>query len=268
MEYVLLATFQKDITQHYELALAYGAGLELQVYGNNPDLLDSGWRGLLDQHKVLLRDFEGELALHGAFLDMSPHSSDKRIVAVTRERYLLNLDIAAELGARVVVFHAHYYPQIYRPAVGGADYRTSWTRGQVEFWGLMAEEAAERGIIIALENYLEPEPHLIGEVLEQVDSPHLCACLDVGHFYLFSDYLPLARWIQQISHRLVHCHVNNHRGTYDEHLPLDFPGGVIDYKEDVLPLLRELPNSYNLVLEMDEIEYLESSLRYLGLKRH
>ena len=43
---------------------------------------------------------------------------------------------------------------------------------------------------------------------------------------------------------------------------------MIDYKEDVLPLLRELPNSYNLVLEMDEIEYLESSLRHLGLERH
>ena len=267
MEHVLVATFQKDITRHYELAQTYGAGMELQVYGYDPDLLDSGWRELLDQHKNLLQDFEGELAMHGAFLDMSPHSLDKRIVAVTRQRYLLNLDIAAELGVRVVVFHAHFIPQVYRPVVGGPDYRLTWTRGQVDFWGPMAEEAAKRNVVITLENYLEPEPSMIGDVLDQVDSPCLCACLDVGHFYLFSDYLPLARWIAQIRDRLVHCHLNNHRGTYDEHLPLDFPGGVIDYKRDVLPLLRDLPNSYNLVLEMDDLEFLESSLRHLGLEK-
>jgi hypothetical protein len=63
---------------------------------------------------------------------------------------------------------------------------------------------------------------------------------------------------------MVYCHINNHRGSYDEHLSLDFPGGVIDYNGDVLPLLRALPNPPALTLEMDEIEYLESSLRYLG----
>ena len=265
MERVLLATFQKDITQHYELAQAYGAGLELQVYGYDTDLLDSGWRELLDQHKTLLLDFEGELAIHGAFIDMSPASPDRRVVALTRERFMLNLDIAAELGARTVVFHTNFLPQVYRPVVGGPDYRISWTKGQVEFWGPMAEEAAQREVVIALENMWEPEPDIIGNVLDQIDSPYLCACLDVGHFYLFSDYLPLERWIRQISHRLVHCHLNNHRGSYDEHLSLDFPGGVIDYREDVLPLLCGLPNSHSLVLEMNEIEYLESSLRYLGL---
>jgi len=265
MEQILLATYQRDITRHYELAQAHGAGLELQVYGYDTDLLDSGWRELLDQHKALLRDFEGELAIHGAFLDMSPASEDRRVVALTRERFMLNLDIAAELGARHVVFHTQFLPQAYRPVVGGPDYRLSWTEGQVEFWGPMAEEAARRGVVIALENMWEPAPDIIGDVLDQVDAPHLCACLDVGHVYLFSDYLPLEMWIERISHRLVHCHLNNHRGSFDEHLPLDLPGGVIDYKRNVLPLLRALPNQPSLVLEMDEIEYLESSLRYMGL---
>jgi sugar phosphate isomerase/epimerase len=109
----------------------------------------------------------------------------------------------------------------------------------------------------------EPYPDVIGDVLDAVDSPHLGACLDVGHVYLFSDYLPLEAWVEQLSERLVHCHMNNHRGFCDEHLPLDLPGGVIDYKEDVLPLLRDLPNSVLFVLEMDEVEYLERSLHYL-----
>lgn len=259
MERVLLATYQRDITRHYELAQAHGAGLELQVYGYDTDLLDSGWRELFDQHRALLKDFEGELAIHGAFLNLSPASLDRRVRALTRERYMLNLDIAAGLGARTVVFHTDFLPIVRNPA-----YRPDWTERQVEFWGPMAAEAAGRGLRIALENMWEPEPDVIGDVLDRVDSPHLCACLDVGHFYLFSDYLPLERWIKQISHRLVHCHLNNHRGFFDEHLPLDFPGGVIDYQRDVLPLLRALPTLPSLVLEMDELEYLERSLRYLG----
>ncbi len=267
MKNILLATFQRDISRHYELAQAHNAGLELQVYGYDPGLLDEGWRELLDEHKALLRDFQGELALHGAFIDMAPSSLDRRIVQVTWDRSLLNLDIAAELGAQIVVFHTQFIPQIYRPVGGGGmDYRDIWTRGQVSFWGAMAEEAAQRNLTIALENMWEPEPDLIGEVLRQVNSPYLVACLDVGHFYLFSDYLPLSRWIEHIKEWTVYCHVNNHRGFYDEHLPLDFPGGVIDYKNDVFPLLDEmLPNAYSLVLEIDEIEYLESSLRYLEM---
>ena len=54
MERVLLATFQKDITRHYELAQAHGVGLELQVYGYDLDLLDSGWRELLDREQKKL----------------------------------------------------------------------------------------------------------------------------------------------------------------------------------------------------------------------
>lgn len=265
MEHILLATFQKDITRHYELAQAYNAGLEIQVYGYDTDLLDSGWRELLDQHKTLLRGFEGTLAMHGAFLDLSPASQDRRVVALTRERFLLNLDIAAELGVRNVVFHTQFLPQVYRPVVRGPDYRISWTEGQVEFWGAMAEEAAQRDLTIVLENMWEPDPSIIGDVLDRLDSPYICACIDVGHVYLFSDCLPLEAWIERIGHRLAHCHLNNHRGSFDEHLPLDLPGGVIDYKRDVIPLLRALPNRPTLALEMDEIEYLESSLRYLGL---
>ena len=180
-------------------------------------------------------------------------------MALTRERFLLNLDIAAELGARLVVFHTGFLPVVHTPA-----YCPDWPDRQVEFWGPMAEESAQRGVLIALENMWEPEPDIVSEILDRVDSPSLCACLDVGHLYLFADALSRDRWIEQLGRRLIHCHINNHRGFYDDHLLLNFPGGVINYKRDVLPLLSALPNPPSLVLEMDDIEYLERSLRYLG----
>lgn len=259
MDRILLATHQPDIAPYYELAQQYGVGLEIQIYGYDTDLLDGDWRALVDQHKRTLGDWEGELVIHGAFYELSPASTDGRIRQVTHERYLLNLDIATELGASCVVFHTDFMPVVRNPA-----YRPQWTARQVEFWHVMAEKAAERGVVIALENMWEPDPDIIGDVLCLVDSPYVRACFDVGHFYLFSDYLPLSRWIERIQPWLVHCHLNNHRGFYDEHLALNFPGGVIDYKADVLPLLRGLPNPPSMSLEMNDIEYLEQSLHYLG----
>ena len=260
MESVLLATHRRDINQHCELAEAHGVGLEIQVYGYEPNLLDGGWRELLDQHHAALRGFAGDLAIHGAFYDLAPGSVDHRASALARERYVLNLEIAAELGARHVVFHTDFIPIVPSPA-----YRDGWTARQVAFWGRLVEEAASRDLIIVLENMWDSAPDIIGDVLDQVDSNHLCACLDVAHFYLYGRDVSLQNWIARIAHRLVHCHLNNHHGRYDEHQPLDSAGGVIDYRQDVLPQLARVPNPLWLVLEMDQLEYLERSLRYLGL---
>ncbi|HEC34695.1 MAG TPA: hypothetical protein ENI37_08305, partial [Chloroflexi bacterium] len=175
MERLAITTRARDITQHVAFAREHHVGIEIQIYGYDPNLLDGDWRALVIRHKALLRNFEGEIALHGAFYDMYSASVDKRIAAVTRERYLLNLRIAAELGACHVVFHANYLPALHHP-----DYLVGWTRRQVVFWNDLAEEAQRLGVVIVLENMWEPEPGIIAGVLEQVDSPHLAACLDVG----------------------------------------------------------------------------------------
>ncbi len=259
METILLATYRRDIRHHLELAQAHGAGLELQVYGYDPELLDGGWRELVAEHKALLDGFEGALALHGAFYDLCPASLDRRVAALARERFLLNLDIAAELGARHVVFHTDFIPTV--PNLG---YRSGWTERQVAFWRGMLHAIGERRLTVALENMWEPQPDILGEVLDRIASPLVGACLDVGHCVLYSADRSPANWVARLGERLVHCHLNNHGGRYDDHLALDAPGGVIRYREDVLPLLTGIPTQPWCVLEMDDPEHLERSLRYLG----
>lgn len=257
MERLAIATCRPDIAPYIALARDYGIGIEIQVYGYHPDLLDGDWPSLVAQHRQLLKGFEGEIALHGAFYDMSSASEDPQIVRITRERYSLSLHIAAELGARHVVFHANYLPWIRN-----ADYLRRWTQRQKEFWAEIGAEAGRLGVVVALENMWEPSPDIIGEVLDQVDSPFVTACLDVGHAYLYSDSLPLSAWIARLRDRLTHCHINNHRGVKDEHLALDVPGGVIDYSV-VLPILFALPTSPLISLEMDRLEDQERSLRFI-----
>jgi sugar phosphate isomerase/epimerase len=258
MNRLAITTRELDISRHVALASQYQTGIELQVYGYNPDLLDGDWRSLVASHREALRGFTGEIALHGAFYDMNSASADSRITALTAERYRASLRVAAELGARHTVFHANYLPFIQHPS-----YLPEWTRKQVAFWDALTEEARRLGLIIALENMWEPEPDIIAAVLEEVNSPHLRACLDIGHVYLYSNSLPFPDWLKRLGNWVVHVHANNHRGHYDEHLPLDVEGGAIDYSA-VLPLLSELPSPPLVSLEMEHTEDLERSLRYLG----
>ena len=258
MDRLAITSQKPDITPQVALARQYGVGLEIQVYGYDPNLLDGNWRDLVSQHKSLLKGFSGEIALHGAFFDMTSSSVDLRLVQVTWERYLANLHIAAELGARNVIFHANYLPLIRKPG-----YRPDWTRRQVDFWGKLAEEARKLDLVIALENMWEPHPDIIATILEEVASPHARACLDVGHVFLFSDSLPFPDWLERMKETLVHVHANNNRGVHDDHLPLDAEEGAVDYAA-VMPLLTELSPHPLVSLEMEHLEDLERSLRYLG----
>lgn len=252
-----IATPCPNIAPYIALARDYGVGIEIQAYGYNPGLLDGDWSSLVGQHRRLLEEFEGEIALHGAFYDMSSASEDPQIVRVTRERYLLSLRIAAELGARHVVFHANYLPWIRN-----AHYLRQWTQRQVKFWTEMGAEAERLGVVVALENMWEPSPDLIGRILDWVGSPAVRACLDVGHAYLYSDSVPFTGWLARLKELVVHCHINNHRGVEDKHLPLDAPGGVVDYSL-ILPLLWSLPTSPLISLEMESLDDLERSLRFV-----
>lgn len=254
---IAIATPSPDIAPYIALAREYGVGIEIQAYGYNPGLLDGGWRSLAARHRRLLKGFEGEIALHGAFYDMNSASEDPQIIRVTRERHLLGLRIAAELGARHVVFHTNYLPW-----VRNAHYLHRWTRRQAEFWAEMGAEAERRGLVIALENMWEPGPDFIRGILSQVNSPAVRACLDVGHVYLYSDSLPFSEWLTRMQEYLVHCHINNHRGVEDEHLALDAPGGVVDYSR-ILPLLRDLPAPPLISLEMESLDDLKRSLQFV-----
>jgi sugar phosphate isomerase/epimerase len=237
------------------LARSYSAGLELQGFAQ-PDTLDGDWGGMVRRYQAQLKGFENGLSMHGAFLDMVSASPDARVVQVARERYTHNLQIADMLGARHVVFHANFITSIRVPS-----YRQDWTRRQIDFWGLMVQQAERLGITVLLENMWEAEPSIIGDVLDAVQSPHLKACLDVGHAHLFSD-VKFEDWVEALGDHLIYTHMNNNPGHIDDHRALD--DGVIDYKA-VLGLLRALPSPPIFTLEVGSIEEIRRSLPYFNL---
>jgi sugar phosphate isomerase/epimerase len=256
MDQVLIATDTNDVLAYRHWAEQVDMGLELQAF-TDPELLANNWHEILREHQRQLAGFRGCLGLHGAFYDLLSASLDPGVVELTRRRYRQNLHAAQVLGARYVVFHANYMGILKLP-----DYQPGWHRRQVDFWSHFAEEAAATGIYLLLENMWEDDPTIITDVLAEVNSPNLRACLDVAHAALYSR-IPILEWIETFAPYLHCCHLNNHDGRLDLHWPLG--QGIIDY-EPVLASLRRLPNPPLLTLEMSSRTFLEASLAYLQLK--
>lgn len=252
---VLLSASQANIRACVELALEHGLGIEIMAFAY-PNLLDGHWRATIAEYKTLLAPVQGMLTMHGPFMDMAPGSPDQRINQVVTERYQHAIRIAAELGVEVVVFHANFLVAITSEA-----FRHDWQRRNVAFWGDMARYARQHDVTVAIENMWEFDPDIIGDVVKGVNHPNLRACLDVGHARLFSR-LSFEHWLEQLGPLLVHTHLNNNNGFEDVHQGFD--DGVMDYSY-ILQRLRELDHPPTMTLEMDSVDAMRASLKYLHL---
>lgn len=172
------------------------------------------------------------------------------------ERYRHSIEIAAELGASVVVLHANFIGSLRNE-----DYRTGWHTRNVEFWGALAPFAADRGVTVGVENMWEYDPHIIIDILKAVEHPNLRATLDVGHSQLFSD-VSLDHWLDAVAPYLVHTHLNNNDGILDVHRGL--PHGVLNYYE-IIPKLRAIRPGLTYTLEMDNVDSMNCSLPFSDL---
>ncbi len=242
-----------------QLACQRGLGIELMAF-SLPQVLDSEWRALHKEYKAALADVAGPLTMHGPFMDLVSGSPDERINMVTYGRYEHVIRIAAGLGVQQVVFHANYIGLLHNDF-----YRQGWHQRNVDFWGPLGDYAKAYDVVIAIENMWEFDPTIISNLLCELDHPYLKACIDVGHAYLFSDpNVGFDDWLETMRPWIIELHLNNNNGVMDEHHGFDWEQGVLKYGE-ILPKLRALPRNPVMVLEMDRLEDMKSSLRYFEL---
>lgn len=257
MEAVLLSANTNNIESCVELAETHGLGIEVMAFAF-PSVLDGDWKSTVREYRQHLSTIIGPITLHGPFMDMAPGSPDSRINAVCMARYQHAIHIAAELNAEKIVFHANFIAAIHSIA-----YREDWHHRNVDFWGVVADYAEERGVIITVENMWEFDPTIIGDVLREVNHPYFRACLDVGHAHLYGPDYDFETWLQTFAPYLVHLHVNNTHGKLDSHNAL--PDGVIDYHA-VLNRIRELDNMPTITLEMYDVPQMADSLPHFILE--
>ena len=248
-----------NLNECIEVACERGLGIELMAF-SVPSVLDGEWRTLEREYRTALAEVPGTLSIHGPFMDLVSGSPDERINMVTYGRYEHVIRIADLLDIQQVVFHANYIGLLHNDF-----YRQGWHQRNVDFWGPLGDYARSYGVVVAIENMWEFDPTIIGNLLRELDHPHLKACIDVGHASLFSDPdVTIGDWLKALAPWVIELHMNNNNGVMDEHFGFDWEQGVLDY-EKLLPQLRLLPNKPVMVLEMDRVSDMKESLSYFEL---
>ncbi len=191
---------------------------------------------------------------HGPFFGLDVASLDNNISEYSIRCLTHGLEVTGALGGKVMVVHTGYLPLFSR---GG---KKHWLRNWAARMPAIVEKAGERGITLALENTWDDAPEVLLDLAESIGPEKIGFCIDTGHVNVFSR-LPLRRWWDALSPRLVALHLHDNDGVSDDHL---VPGkGTFDFVE-LGGCLRELGKQPLLDLEVDMASAVESRARLEG----
>lgn len=198
-----------DIERSIALSELYGAGFEYNDF-SYPEILDD--EGEVERRISFYRSLDrdrGDDMLHGAFLDVTVHSADPLIRAVSDKRVRKSMDIAAALGIRGVVFHTNFIPN-FRSEF----YVDGWIERNASYWRAIAEEYGE--LDIYMENMFDSDPEMLFALAERLrDVKNFGVCLDVAHTNVFGD--GSAEWIRRLAPYIAHVHINDNDKREDLH---------------------------------------------------
>lgn len=239
-----------------DFALAHGLDYEIPTFYEVENL--DNREAEVARYRHLLKDFQGVLSMHGPIFDTNVVSLDPEILKISQHRYRQAIEVAKTLDVRYLVFHSQWTP-IYR----AANATRLWLNKVTDFWlKLLEEEVKDSNLTILIENFLDDSPESIHTLLTRVNSPHLKACVDIGHINIFSQHSPI-EWLQELGGQVAYIHAHNNGGTLDSHD--SFEKGLIDMA-GFLNHLALLPQKIHLAIETSSIEGLASS--YALIKPH
>lgn len=210
-----------------------GIGVELSAFSLPPNLEEEKLAPLLKETKEILKNLKGICTMHGAFFNLQIMARDPWIVDVCKKRMIQSLEIADQLGAKRLVFHANYPPH---PSQG---HRQRFLETQLRYWPELLRKAETYGIQMLLENTQEPEPGYLYDILHQLGSPYLKACYDTGHSNCFTHTkIPPHQWVEGLNEQLTYIHLHDNHGERDEHIA--FTDGEQNF-DHFFPALEALP---------------------------
>lgn len=206
---------------------------------------------IIDFYAKVRPDFSKD-TMHGAFLDVTVHSSDKRIREISELRVRQSMNIAKEMGLYGVVFHTN---RIYgfRDTV----YLKNWLNVNSSFFQHICEEYPEQ--FIFMENMFDEAPDILCELAENMKAyTNFGVCLDYGHGVV-SD-TPIAEWVKQLAPYIRHMHINDNDLKNDLHLPVG--AGAIDWKQ-FMNEIKQYHIDATVLIEVTGIEKQQQSLEYM-----
>ena len=255
MKSVSIIPQRNDIEESLRLSKEYNANFEYNDFFL-PFVLDDEdkKKELIDFYKSLQRDRSND-TLHGAFLDVTLHSSDARIREVSELRVRQSMDIAKELGIRGVVFHTNMIAN-FKDAV----YMDNWVKTNATFYKKLLAEYP--GIFVFVENMFDFDPDMLVALAEELrEEPYFGVCLDYAHATISK--VPAKEWFKVLKPYIKHMHINDNDLNNDQHKALG--NGDIDYQE-FTELMKENNMEVSVLVEVSKIEDQIISLEYMKQK--
>lgn len=279
-----LVTHTEPLTERFSypeavrmIAKAGFDGVDCSFFDMKQD--DSAWCG--DGWKALARELrtvaEGEgVSFRQAHAPFPTAKGEEPYDTVMRQRILRSMEAAAMLGVENIVIHPIHYGAYW-------ENRETQYRLSLEFYRGLIPYCEEFGIRVCTENMwnrdkartirdsLLARPEEFCALVDELDSPWIGACLDIGHAALVGQ--DPANMIRRMGSRITCLHIHDVDYREDKHtLPftqeLDWEGiakalGEIGYRGDFTfeaeKFLQKMPGA----LSADGLKLMERVGRYL-----
>ena len=241
-----------DMERISALADSYECMFEYNEFFD-PQMLDdlAGQEETIGHYRRYRQSF-GQDTIHGAFLDVTVHSSDPLIRDASMLRVRQSMEIAKRMGVRGVVFHTGRIARFLEP-----QYLSTWQEINASFFARIAEEYPEQQIY--MENMFDEAPDILAKFAERMKSvKNFGICLDYAHAAISGS--PSKEWVEALAPYIRHIHINDNNLKHDMHQPVG--SGSIDWTE-YNDLMHEYEIDASVLVEVNGYEAQEKSLRYM-----
>jgi len=238
----LIIPLLKEIEQSIFLAEKYDLGFEYNDF-YHPDVLDNA-----EVQNNIIRKYKSfhlpeYCTLHGAFLDVTIFSSDKKIREVSELRVIQSIEAAKKINAKAIVFHTNI-----NPILNLKEYENNWLKTNVEFWSRMLTDYPD--ISIYIENMFDQSPKMLKKLAKNLcEYANFGICFDYGHAIISST--PVNIWAKSLSKYIKHVHINDNDLVSDLHLAVS--DGKINWQEFYY-LYTEFLSETTLLIEVSSVE--------------
>lgn len=209
MKKLLVIPDFKNIDDSIRLARGYDAGFEYNDFNFARSLDDEAFcEETVNEYKSYkLPDYTTN---HGAFIDVLPYSTDKKIKEISIHRINQSIEITRKIGAKSVVFHLNYNPYLNHEL-----YVKIFPKLNIDVWRPIIEENSD--INIYIENMFEQDPYIIKKVAKALSEyDNFGLCLDWSHAVLSKTNPQI--WAEELKEYVKHIHLNDNDLKVDTHL--------------------------------------------------
>lgn len=252
MSKLYLVPDRTDMDRMCSLAEDYGCAFEYNDFYVAEVMDDPGRQEEIIASYGRCRGSFAQDTMHGAFLDVTIHSSDPLIREASMLRVRQSMEIAERMKLRGVVFHTGRLAN-FRVA----SYLDHWREQNAVFFTELAGQYPNQQIY--MENMFDEAPDVIAGLAEQMrDVENFGICLDYAHAMLSGR--SGQEWIETLAPYIRHIHINDNDLVNDLHLPVG--DGRLDF-EEFDRLIRRYRVDVPVLVEVSGYEAQKKSLEYM-----